>query len=84
MLLTVCSVRDVKIEAYGTPFFVVHVGAAVRSFETEINRDDPQNQMFSNPADFSLYQLGTYEDSTGKFNLFDVPALVVEGIGVKK
>lgn len=77
------SVRDAKSEVYGNPFFAPSVGAAIRSFDDEVNRNEPGNILNSHPEDFSLFQLGAFNDSEGTFEII-TPKLLVHGKEVKR
>lgn len=79
----ICSVRDAKSETFGRPFFAPSLGIAVRSFDDEVNREQPDNIMHYHPHDFSLWTLGHFEDTTGEFDTI-VPKLMIQGSEVKK
>lgn len=79
MRLVIVAIRDRAIDAYGTPFFVPHLGGAVRSFSDEVNRRDEKNQLNQHPEDFDLYELGFYDDATGAFELHERPRQVSVG-----
>ena len=49
---------------------------AVRSVAAEVNRDDPTSTLSTAPADFDLYELGEYDQDTGRFTTFDTPQFV--------
>ena len=83
MKLVLCSVKDRAADAYGRPMFVPSVGVAIRSFSDEVNRKDPENQLFNHPDDFDLYELGVFDDSTGKYEIRDNPSVIVRGKDVK-
>lgn len=83
MKLVLCSVKDRAADAYGRPMFVSSVGVAIRSFSDEVNRKDPENQLFNHPDDFDLYELGEFDDNTGLFALHDAPKLLSLGKQVK-
>lgn len=68
MIFFVLTVRDRAANVFGQPFVAVSKGGAIRSFGDEIARVDPNNNLNKHPADFDLYQLGTYDDSTGLFD----------------
>lgn len=70
----VMAVRDRAADTYGSPFFVVAVGQGVRSFSDEVNRAAPDNQLYMHPEDFDLYELGSFDDSSGTFET-DVPRM---------
>jgi len=83
MKLTLCSVKDRAADAYGRPMFVPSVGVAIRSFSDEINRQDADNQLYNHPDDFDLYELGEFDDNSGKFALHEEPKLLSLGKQVK-
>lgn len=80
MKLAVMTIRDNAINAYGQPMFFVAVGAAMRAFGDEINRVAENNNMNKHPADFELYELGIYDDQTGKFDCAQQPIRVATGL----
>lgn len=61
---TICAVKDVSIDTFGQPIFVRRPGQAVRGFTDEVNRQAPDNQMYTHPADFEMWQIGTFDDET--------------------
>lgn len=67
MQYVVVSVFDLAVGAYGRPAFVVSKGVAVRSFQDEVRRVAPENQMNTHPGDFCLQFLGFFDDSCGRF-----------------
>ena len=59
--------------------FPVTIGAVgVRSFSDEVNNDREDNQINKHPSDFSLYELGSYDDDTGLFETHE-PKLLING-----
>lgn len=59
------AVRDTKAEAFtGTPVFVVARGLAVRGFSDAVN--NPQSEMGQHPADFTLFEIGEFDQVSGK------------------
>lgn len=68
MKLFILCVRDRAADVFGTPSFHTSIGAAVRAFTDEINRDHPDNVMFRHPGDFDLYEIGIYDDSKAEFD----------------
>ncbi len=83
MKLVLCTVKDRAADAYGRPMFVPSVGVAIRSFSDEVNRKDPDNQLFNHSDDFDLYELGEFDDNSGLFALHDQPKLLSLGKQVK-
>jgi len=84
MLYTIVSVYDAKAQAFGRPAFVGTVPLAVRSFDDEVNRKDENNQMNQHPEDFSLYDMGTFDDTSGVFSSHNPPKLVVDATTLKR
>lgn len=59
----IVAVRDRALDAFGQPFFIPSNGAAIRSFQDEINNKD--SELYKHPDDYDLYELGEYDDNTG-------------------
>ena len=74
---SVLSIRDVVGANYGRPFFAPSVGSGVRSVTHEVNTSADGNMLNTNPDDFEIYSLGSFDDQTCKFDLLDVPELIV-------
>ena len=70
MLLKVFTVFDSKAEAYLQPFYGKSKGEAIRSFIEAAN--DKQSQIGKYPEDFTLFDLGEFDDSTSRFNLLEI------------
>lgn len=70
MILKMFSVYDSKVEAYLTPHFMRSRGEAIRAYSQASN--DPQTQFAKNPADFTFFEIGEYDDSTGNVKMYDV------------
>jgi hypothetical protein len=83
MISVIVSVRDTAAEAFGRPMYLQSLGVAIRSFTDEVNREDKDNQLFNHPDDFDLYDLGVFDDSTGKYQIRDNPIVIVRGKDVK-
>lgn len=79
MNMIVVSVRDAKAEMFLRPWFVQTTGIAVRAFTDEVNRVDISNPIYTHPTDFSLYELGTFNDNSGRFESHEVPKLLCYG-----
>lgn len=63
--INVYAVFDAAVSAYMQPFFMQAHGQAIRGF-VDLARDKNTN-IANHPADFTLCQLGTYDEYTGKF-----------------
>ncbi len=56
------AIYDAKTEAYLQPFFLPTVGSATRAFETACN--DSNTQFFNNPEDYTLFQIGEFDQTS--------------------
>lgn len=79
MRFIIVAIFDRALGAYGRPAFVPAVGAAIRSFQDEVNRVDPQNDLNKHPDDFELFGLGSYDDATGCFTTDGPPMSLALG-----
>jgi len=78
------AVLDRAADAFGRPIFVNALGQAIRQFQDEIQRAEPNNALNLHPEDFDLYHLGTYDDNTGKLISLDEPKQIAIGKHYKK
>lgn len=69
MILHMFTVYDSKARAYLPPFFMQSKGAAIRSFDDSVN--DPASAFHKHPEDYTLMELGTYDDSKAEFDLLE-------------
>ena len=84
MFQIVVSVKDLAAQAYGRPVFVPTAGVAIRSFRDEVNREAPDNEIFRHPSDYELYQLGTFDDSTGLIESLQSPKLLTRAVDLSE
>ena len=75
------TVYDQKAEAYLPPFFLPQVGQATRVFADCVNSDS--HQFAKHPEDYTLFQLGTFDDNTGEILKLTVPKLLGTGLDFK-
>lgn len=66
MVLVIVAVKDRAADAFMRPFFVPTPAMAVRSFMDEVQREAVDNQLFHHSDDFDLYEIGIFDDSTGR------------------
>ncbi|AXH74646.1 MAG: nonstructural protein [Microviridae sp.] len=66
MILKAFSLYDTKTGIYGTPFFMAHIGQAVRAIIDLAQ--DANTTIGRHPADYMLYQLGDFDDAVGMFD----------------
>jgi hypothetical protein len=77
------SVKDRCAALYGSPYYAVSKGSAIRGFMDEINRADEQNQLYKHPDDFEMCYLGTFDDETATHELLSTPELLCSGTAAK-
>lgn len=82
MVLIVCAVRDSAVDAFMRPFFVPTTGFAVRSFQDEVK--NPESPMWKHPEDFVLFELGTFDEDTGRCENLPAPRQLVRAIDLKE
>jgi hypothetical protein len=80
----VFSIRDVKADTFGRPFFSHNSDTAKRVFGDEVNRPDPENPLNQHPEDYSLYEIGMFYDNTGRLGEYEQPKHLVSAISVKR
>lgn len=83
MQLYMLTVRDIKADSYGQPFFSTSIGQAVRSFGDEINRAAQDNLLYQHPDDFELFHIGLFDTDTAGVEAFP-PKSVALGSSYKK
>lgn len=71
MKVKVFAIRDSKVEAFNQPFFSATKGSAIRAVTTALSDSSSNYCKFA--EDFSLFELGTFDDSTGMFELLSSP-----------
>lgn len=82
MIAQIFTVYDSKTEAYLPPFFTQTKGAAIRMFEDTCN--DQEHQFYRHSEDFTLFQLGSYDDQIASFDLYETPSPIGKAIEFKK
>ena len=63
MIHNIYAVYDSKAETYTPPFFQHHKAMALRTFTDACN--DKGHTFGMHPEDYTLYDLGTYDDAIG-------------------
>lgn len=63
MELKAFTVYDSASQAYLLPFFCKTSGEAIRMFTDSVA--DPSTAFSKHPADFTLFEIGGYDDATG-------------------
>lgn len=67
MRLQAFAVFDEKVGAFMAPFFCLTKGQAARSFGDAVL--DSQNPMSRHPEDYRLYEVGSFDDQEGVFEV---------------
>lgn len=65
MMIKVFCLYDTKTGIFGTPFFMQHVGQAVRACQ-DLGAD-LSTTIGRHPADYMLCELGEFDDNSGSF-----------------
>lgn len=71
MILKIYSVYDSKTDAYVAPMFFQTKGQALRTFAEVAN--DKNHQIGKYSEDFTLFEIGEFNDNNCKFTLYDAP-----------
>ncbi len=69
--MRVFSVYDSKVECYMNPFFMKTKGEAIRAFTEAVN--DSSTHVSKHPGDYTLFDLGEFDDETATFTLSSTP-----------
>lgn len=76
MKFTLLCLRDLKAEAFLTPFFSPTRGVAFRELSDQLKRGGDGNVLASHPEDFDLYELGGFDTDGGRLLVLDNPLLL--------
>lgn len=72
---TVFTIYDSKVNHYWDPVVFLNKGEALRTFEEGVNRRNQDGSAASligqHPQDFTLFEIGYYDELTGKYLLHD-------------
>lgn len=79
--MKIFTVHDAKASYYLQPFFGRANGEAIRSFSEAIN--SPDHQFAKHHADFTLFELGSYDESTGLITPLPQPVSLGNGVDFK-
>lgn len=71
MLFTVFSIYDSAISTWLTPMYARNKGEMLRNFADAVS--DPQSKLAKHPGDYSLFEIGTFDDDKCKFDLLKAP-----------
>lgn len=82
-ILVICSVHDSAAGGYAPPMFLPSPAYAMRSFQQEVQRQAENNILHQHPEDFTLYEIGTFDDQTATFVLNDPPRVIARAKDLK-
>ena len=71
MLFSICSIYDSGISTWYPPIYLRNRGEALRMFIDEVNNS--QSKLSKYPGDFTLFEIGSWDDAKCKFSLLDAP-----------
>lgn len=74
----VFTVFDSKAEAFLPPFFARARGAGIRMFSEACRT--PDHGFFAHAGDYTLFELGVWDDSSGNFTLHDAKVNLGNGL----
>lgn len=77
MRLGVFVLKDAALDEFIRPFFTHNQNHAIRMFFDIVN--DPHSEMGKHPEDFTLYELGAWETTDGKFEQLPQPKRLSRG-----
>lgn len=74
-MIKVFTVHDSKASAYLPPFYMRNSGEAIRAFETTAK--DPSTQFNKYPKDFTLFEIGSWDEENGQITMLQHPKLLI-------
>lgn len=81
MIFKVFCVYDDKAKAYLPPFFLPEVSQAIRAFGDAAQ--DSTHDFCKHPEDYTLFQLGTFNSSSGVLTADGPLSFVINGLEVR-
>jgi len=82
MTLLVFSVFDTKAEAFLRPYCAETRGLALRAFTDAVR--DPNHEMHRHAEDYTLFQVASFDQETGKVSPLAAPISIVTAITLKE
>lgn len=78
MILSIFTIFDQQAKAFLPPFFMPTEGMAVRQFSDMVN--DSNCQFNKHPKDYTLFQLGSFNDNSAHITIEKTPLSVYNGL----
>lgn len=82
LFMNLFTVYDVKKESYLPPFVMRTPAEAIRGFVTTLNDQKTDYCMY--PQDFTLFHLGTFDDVTCEFDIYEAKKSLGNGVELKR
>jgi len=73
-MLKVFAVYDSAVKQYLRPFNMTTTAEAVRGWIDVVNK--PDTDFHKHPADYTLFQIAEYDESTGRFMNLEAPEVL--------
>jgi hypothetical protein len=83
MRKNIVAVYDQASKSFGQPIFTPALGIALRSFTDEVNNNHEGNQMYNHPSDFTLFDIGMYDDNSAEFHIHPTPIKLITAMDAK-
>ncbi|QCQ85097.1 nonstructural protein [Blackfly microvirus SF02] len=82
--MKIYTINDSKASFYMQPFYARQNGEAIRTFAQAVNdTSNPNNLMARSPADYSLYEIGEFDELTGQITPVN-PVSLGNGVDFKE
>lgn len=75
MITNVYTIFDSKAQCYNNPFYMINDAIALRTVQ---GMKDGDSDIARNPQDFTLWHMGSYDDSNGVFELRSTPKVIAK------
>lgn len=72
------SIYDSKAQNYHIPYFLKNEAIAIREFADLVN--DPKTSINKHPEDYTLFNLGTWDDQNAQFKQNKSPKALGTGV----
>lgn len=73
---------DSKVKAFLRPFWQRNTGEAMRTWESMCN--DETQMPCRHPEDFTLFELASFDELTGKISALETPHSIATALSVRK
>jgi hypothetical protein len=77
MKLKIYSIYDSTAQAFGNPFYMHNDGMAIRAFQDMINSDKKENMVAAHPEQFTLFQVGTWDDKNAAIDTAEPKSIAI-------